>query len=68
MCTPAAIPEYPDNLEHLAKDVRKEFKAPNLSMIVGELGNGGPVKKAGAMADLRKAQQQGASRIKMQSS
>ncbi len=64
MCTKPAIPEYADNLVNLAKDIRKEFNAPNLPFIVGELGNSGPVKGPGSMADFRKAQQEGAGRIK----
>jgi len=63
MCTPEAIPEYADNLVNLAKDIRKEFNAPNLPVIVGELGNGGPDAK-GNMAAFRKAQEEGAKRIK----
>jgi hypothetical protein len=63
MCTPEAIPEYADNLVNLAKDIRKEFDSPNLPVIVGELGNGGPDAK-GNMAAFRKAQKEGAERIK----
>ncbi len=62
MCTPEAIPEYADNLVNLAKDIRKEFNAPNLPVIIGELGNGGPDAK-GNMAAFRKAQKEGAERI-----
>ena len=64
MCTKPAIPEYADNLVNLAKDIRKEFNAPDLPFIVGELGNGGPVKGPGSMADFRKAQRDGTARIK----
>jgi len=64
MCTKPAIPEYADNLVNLAKDIRKEFNVPELPFIVGELGNGGPAKKPGSMADFRKAQRQGTARIK----
>lgn len=54
---------YPDNLVHLAADVRREFDLPNLPFIVGELGNGGP--KAGAnMLAFREAQRAGTERIK----
>jgi len=50
-----ALIEYEDNLVHLIQDLRKEFKSPNLPVIVGELGNGGP--KAGAnMLAIRAAQ------------
>jgi len=55
MCTAPAIPEYTQNLANLIKDLRKEFKVPNLPVVVGELGNGGPDAK-GAMLEFRKAQ------------
>jgi len=63
MCNKDAIPEYADNLVNLVKDLRKEFNAPNMPVVVGELGNGGPVK-GGAMADFRTAQRDGTKRIK----
>jgi hypothetical protein len=63
MCTPAAIPEYAKNLVNLAHDIRLEFKAPDLPIVVGELGNGGPVEK-GAMFEFRKAQEEGTRQIK----
>jgi hypothetical protein len=62
MCTPPAIPEYAQNLVNLAHDVREEFHEPNLPFVVGELGNGGPVK-SGAMYEFRKAQEEGTRRI-----
>ncbi len=63
MCTPEAIPEYADNLVNLIKDIRAEFKSPNLPAVIGELGNGGPDAR-GNMAAFRKAQKAGAERIK----
>jgi len=39
MCTPAAVPEYEQNLANLIQDVRKELKAPNLPVVIGETGN-----------------------------
>jgi hypothetical protein len=63
MCTKEAIPEYADNLVNLVNDVRKEFNAPNLPVVVGELGNGGPAKGPGAMADFRAAQRDGTRRL-----
>jgi len=63
MCTKAAIPEYAQNLVNLIKDIRKEFNAPNMPVVIGELGNGGPIKGPGAMADFRKAQEEGTKRI-----
>lgn len=63
MCTKQAIPEYAGNLVNLAKDLRKEFKAPNMAVVVGELGNGGPVT-SGDMFEFRKAQEEGTMRIR----
>lgn len=63
MCTAPAIPEYAQNLVNLVSDLRKEFKVPNMPVVVGELGNGGPVEK-GAMAEFRKAQEEGTKQIK----
>jgi len=62
MCEPKAIPEYDKNLINLVKDLRKEFKSPNLPVVIGELGNGGP-KASGNMAAFRKAQKKGAEQI-----
>jgi len=61
MCTPPAVPEYEQNLVNLILDVRKEFKAPNLPVVIGELGNGGP-NATGSMAAIRKAQAAAAAR------
>ena len=55
MCTVPAIPQYEQNLVNLIKDIRKEFKAPNLPVVIGELGNGGPNAR-GSMAAFRRAQ------------
>ncbi len=44
MCTAPAMPEYADNLVNLAKDIRREFNAPKLPIVIGELGNGGAAK------------------------
>jgi hypothetical protein len=63
MCTKGAIPEYAGNLVNLVKDLRKEFKAPDMPVVVGELGNGGPVT-VGDMFDFRKAQEEGTRKIK----
>jgi hypothetical protein len=62
MCTPEAIPEYDMNLINLVKDLRKEFKSPNLPVVIGELGNGGP-EASGNMAAFREAQKKGAEQI-----
>ncbi|MFN0125837.1 MAG: sialate O-acetylesterase [Verrucomicrobiales bacterium] len=63
MCTAPAIPEYAQNLVNLVSDLRKEFKAPNMPVVVGELGNGGPAKD-GAMFEFRKAQEEGTKQLK----
>jgi hypothetical protein len=39
MCTKPAVPEYEENLANLIKDVRRELKAPNLPVVIGETGN-----------------------------
>ena len=56
-----AVPEYEQNLVNLIKDVRKEFKAPTLPVVVGEL-TGPWVDAPGAWATLRKAQAAAAAR------
>ena len=63
MCTAPAIPEYAKNLVNLVNDLRKEFKVPNMPVVVGELGNGGPVT-SGDMFEFRKAQEEGTKQIK----
>jgi len=64
MCTPPAIPEYAENLVNLVEDVRMEFQAPNLPVVVGELGNGGLAPEGSAMSEFRNAQEDGTKRIK----
>ena len=50
-----ALKEYEANLINLIKDVRREFRQPDLPVVIGELGNGGP--KAGKnMLAIRTAQ------------
>ncbi len=63
MVTQPAIPEYARNLVNLVSDLRKEFKSPKMPVVVGELGNGGPVT-SGAMFEFRKAQEEGTKQIK----
>jgi len=63
MCTEAAVPEYADNLLNLAADIRREFNAPRLPIVIGELGNGGAAKPNTRMQKFRDAQRQGAERI-----
>ncbi len=62
MCNPAAIPEYETNLINLVKDLRREFESPNLPVVIGELGNGGP-EAQGNMEAFRKAQKKAAEQI-----
>ncbi|MFO0824537.1 MAG: sialate O-acetylesterase [Gemmataceae bacterium] len=50
-----AVPEYEQNLVNLIKDVRKELKAPNLPVVIGEI-TGPWVEAPGEWATLRKAQ------------
>ncbi|QOJ01120.1 MAG: hypothetical protein HRU70_11700 [Phycisphaeraceae bacterium] len=55
-CDPErAVPEYEANLVHLINDVRKEFDAPNLPVVVGEL-TGPWVEAPGEWDRLRRAQ------------
>jgi hypothetical protein len=56
-----AIPEYEQNLVNLIKDIRKDLKAPNLPVVVGEL-TGPWVDAPAAWATLRKAQAAGTTR------
>jgi hypothetical protein len=50
-----AIPEYEQNLTNLINDIRKEFKAPKLPVVIGEL-TGAWVKAPKEWETLRKAQ------------
>lgn len=56
-----AVPEYEQNLVNLIKDIRKDLKAPNLPVVIGEL-TGPWVEAPGAWAMLRKAQASAASK------
>ena len=58
-----ALAEYEQNLVHLIQDLRKELKSPDLPVIVGELGNGGP-KAGGNMLAIRAAQKAATERKK----
>lgn len=48
--------KYTDNLANLIRDVRKELKAPNMKVVIGELGVGGNKKVNDRMQAFRKAQ------------
>jgi hypothetical protein len=55
-CDPKnAVPEYEKNLVNLIRDVRKDLKAPNLPVVVGEL-TGPWITATGEWAAIRKAQ------------
>jgi hypothetical protein len=56
-----AVPEYEQNLVNLINDVRKEFKSPNLPVVVGEL-TGPWVDAPAEWTTLRKAQAAAAGR------
>ena len=61
-CEPkTAVPEYEANLANLIRDVRKEFAAPALPVVVGEL-TGPWVDAPGEWAELRRAQAAAAAR------
>ena len=63
MVSKPATAEYADNLVNLAKDLRAEFKSPNLPIVVGELGNGGPARDGSGMQNFREAQKRGSEKI-----
>ena len=50
-----AVPEYESNLIHLINDLRREFKTPQLPVVIGEL-TGPWVEAPGSWDTLRKAQ------------
>lgn len=56
-----AVPQYEQNLVHLIHDVRKEFDAPQLPVVVGEL-TGPWVEAPGEWNTLRVAQRKAADR------
>jgi len=61
-CEPkTAVPEYEQNLVNLIRDVRKEFNAPRLPVVIGEL-TGPWVDAPGTWDTLRKAQAAAAAR------
>ncbi len=63
MVSKPATAEYADNLANLAKDLRAEFKSPNLPIVIGELGNGGPARDGSGMQKFREAQIRGCKKI-----
>jgi hypothetical protein len=56
-----AVPEYERNVVNLIRDVRKELKAPDLPVVIGEL-TGPWVEAPGAWKTLRRAQAAAAAR------
>jgi hypothetical protein len=63
MISKEATAEYAENLVNLARGIRAEFKSPNLPIVIGELGNGGPAKEGSGMDTFRKVQKAGAEKI-----
>jgi hypothetical protein len=61
MCEPRALPEYETNLVHLVQDLRRDWNAPGLPVVIGELGNGGR-EASPEMAAIRAAQAAAAAR------
>jgi hypothetical protein len=55
MISSVATAEYPANLTHFIKDVRKDLKAPKLLFVVGQMGVGGQNPDAG-VKKFKKAQ------------
>ncbi|MCP4451400.1 MAG: sialate O-acetylesterase [Planctomycetes bacterium] len=55
MFDPEGLSQYEDNLVNMIKDVRAAWKTPDLPVIIGELGNGGPDAGKNMLA-IRKAQ------------
>jgi len=53
---PKCISEYATNLVCLIRDVRKEFKVPNMKVVVGVIGVNGVHNEVGKMKDLRDEQ------------
>lgn len=48
--------EYASNMEHFIKDVRKEFKSPELPFIIGVMGQNGSKEAKGPMKVIQDAQ------------
>lgn len=61
LCDDQAIPEYEANLVHLIHDLRREWKAEALPVVIGELGNGG-AEASPEMLAMRSAQKHAAER------
>jgi len=52
----AGMKDYEEKLANLIKDVRKDLNAPNMQVIIGELGVGGPSQPGKEENPMRKAQ------------
>lgn len=63
MISEPAIAEYDTLLVQLVADVRTALMAPNLPVVIGELGNGGRAEEGSGMQAFRAAQRRGAERI-----
>ena len=55
-CNADMVKEYEVNLAHLIRDLRKEWKRPDLPVVVANSGFGGWENKQGRRVDLMKAQ------------
>lgn len=64
MINEQARQQYAANLVLLAHDLRRDLQAPDLPIVVGELGNTGPAPAGSSMQLFREAQAEGTSRIK----
>lgn len=50
-------PDYPEQMAHFIRDIRRDLKVPNLPFVIGELGTDGP-NASGWIATFRKQQAQ----------
>ncbi|MCA9189880.1 MAG: hypothetical protein KDA99_29855, partial [Planctomycetales bacterium] len=48
--------EYASNMEHFIRDIREDFHAPNLPVVIGVMGQNGSQPAEGAMLVVQKAQ------------
>lgn len=64
----AGVKDYEEKLTHWIKDVRKDLGAPNLPIVIGELGVLGPTPAGKPESPIRRAQQEVAARPEFQGS
>jgi len=65
MIDETAVKEYEENLVNLIRDLRREWKVPNLPVVIGELGNGG-AEVGDRMLAFRRAQAAAAARPELE--